>query len=50
MTIVVLDAGHLLLTPHVGDLSRQTLRLFDHQTVEAIRPWKTGNPIRLLAS
>jgi len=40
--------GRLLLTPHLGYVSEATWRLFYGQTVEAIRTWKDGRPIRVL--
>ncbi|MCL5776997.1 D-2-hydroxyacid dehydrogenase family protein [Limibaculum sp. FT325] len=40
--------GRLLLTPHVGYVSRQTWEIFYRQTVEAIAAWMSGAPIRVL--
>lgn len=42
--------GHpqLLLTPHVGYVSRENYRTFYSQTVENIRAWLAGAPIRLM--
>lgn len=45
----LIDAGRLLLTPHVGYVSRQTLALFYRETVEDIRAWLDGAPIRVIA-
>jgi phosphoglycerate dehydrogenase-like enzyme len=42
----LIDAGRLLLTPHIGYVSRQTYALFYGQTVEAIAAWLQGAPIR----
>jgi phosphoglycerate dehydrogenase-like enzyme len=42
----LIDAGKLLLTPHIGYVSRQTYELFYRQTVEAIEAWAKGEPIR----
>jgi phosphoglycerate dehydrogenase-like enzyme len=44
----LIDAGRLLLTPHIGYVSRQTYALFYSQTVEAIGAWAAGAPIRVL--
>ncbi|MEO1599924.1 MAG: D-2-hydroxyacid dehydrogenase family protein [Pseudomonadota bacterium] len=44
----LIDAGKLILTPHIGYGSRQTYEIFYRQTVEAIAAWKAGNPIREL--
>jgi phosphoglycerate dehydrogenase-like enzyme len=42
--------GHpqLLLTPHVGYVSRENYTTFYTQTVENIRAWLAGKPIRLM--
>jgi phosphoglycerate dehydrogenase-like enzyme len=45
----LIDAGRLLLTPHIGYVSRQTYRRFYGQTVEAIAAWMKGDPIRTIA-
>jgi phosphoglycerate dehydrogenase-like enzyme len=46
----LIDAGKLLLTPHIGYISRQTYELFYRQTVEAIEAWAKGEPIREIRS
>jgi phosphoglycerate dehydrogenase-like enzyme len=46
----LIDAGRLLLTPHVGYVSRQTYELFYRQTVEAIEAWARGQPIRVISA
>jgi phosphoglycerate dehydrogenase-like enzyme len=46
----LIDTGKLLLTPHIGYVSRQTYELFYRQTVEAIEAWAKGEPIRELRS
>jgi phosphoglycerate dehydrogenase-like enzyme len=46
----LIDAGKLLLTPHIGYVSRQTYELFYRQTVEAIEAWTKGEPIRVIRS
>lgn len=45
----LMDAGRLLLTPHVGYVSRQTYEVFYRETVEDIRAWLAGAPIRVIA-
>jgi len=44
----LIERGQLLLTPHLGYVTETTWRLFYSQTVEAIRAFADGNPIRLL--
>jgi phosphoglycerate dehydrogenase-like enzyme len=44
----LIDAGRLLLTPHIGYVTEPTWRLFYGQTVEAIAAWGAGAPIRAL--
>ncbi|MFZ3580996.1 D-2-hydroxyacid dehydrogenase family protein [Loktanella sp. DJP18] len=41
-------SGKLLLTPHLGYTTEATFRLFYTQTVEAIRAFQAGTPIREL--
>ncbi len=38
--------GRLLLTPHLGYTTEATFRLFYTQTVEAVRAWMDGAPVR----
>jgi len=38
----------LLLTPHIGYVTRETYAVFYRQTVEAIRAWLDGAPIRVI--
>lgn len=45
----LIDAGKLLLVPHIGYVVEQTYRLFYRQTVEAVEAWRAGRPVRLLA-
>jgi phosphoglycerate dehydrogenase-like enzyme len=45
----LIDAGRLLLTPHIGYVSRQTYVTFYTQTVDAIEAWKNGRPLRVIA-
>ena len=40
--------GRLLLTPHLGYVSRQSFSLFYGQMVDAIRAWSRNTPIRTL--
>jgi phosphoglycerate dehydrogenase-like enzyme len=42
----LIDAGRLLLTPHIGYVSRQTYALFYGQMVEVIAAWQRAAPIR----
>lgn len=44
----LIDAGRLLLTPHIGYVSRQTYEVFYRETVAAIAAWRAGAPIRVL--
>ncbi len=44
----LIDSGRLLLTPHIGYVSRQTYELFFQQTVEAVEAWRNGSPVRLI--
>lgn len=44
----LIDSGRLILTPHIGYVSRQTLEIFYRETVEAIAAWKAGAPVRML--
>ncbi len=39
---------NLLLTPHIGYVTRETYRIFYTQTVEAIAAFKAGDPIRVI--
>lgn len=44
----LIDAGKLLLTPHIGYASRQTYALFYRETVECVAAFAAGAPIRVL--
>jgi phosphoglycerate dehydrogenase-like enzyme len=44
------DAGRLLLTPHLGYATEATFRLFYGETVEAIRAFRSGAPLRVIAA
>ncbi|SHF24190.1 Phosphoglycerate dehydrogenase [Loktanella atrilutea] len=44
----LIASGRLLLTPHLGYTTEATFRLFYTQTVEAIRAFQAGTPIREL--
>jgi phosphoglycerate dehydrogenase-like enzyme len=37
-----------VLTPHLGYVTRETYQTFYRDTVEDIRAWLDGNPIRLV--
>jgi len=40
----------LLLTPHVGYVTRETYQVFYPQTVEAVLAWLEGKPVRVIPS
>ena len=42
-------APNTILTPHLGYVTGVTYRAFYGQTVESIRAWLDGNPVRVLA-
>lgn len=44
----LIDAGRLLLTPHLGYATEQTFRIFYSQTAQAVRAWADGAPIRAM--
>jgi phosphoglycerate dehydrogenase-like enzyme len=44
----MISSGRLLLTPHLGYTTEATFRLFYQQTVEAVRAFQSGAPIRVL--
>jgi len=44
----LIESGRLLLTPHIGYGSVQTLERMYGETVEAIRAWQSGAPVRRL--
>ncbi len=39
-----------VLTPHTGYVTRETYRMFYTETLEAVRAWLDGNPIRIIAA
>ena len=39
---------NLLLTPHIGYVTRETYRIFYTDTVEAIAAFTEGNPVRVI--
>ena len=45
----LIERGALLLTPHLGYTTQATFEVFYRQTVEAVRAWQAGAPIRQLA-
>jgi phosphoglycerate dehydrogenase-like enzyme len=44
----LISSGRLLLTPHLGYTTEATFRLFYEQTVDALRAYHSGAPIRVL--
>jgi phosphoglycerate dehydrogenase-like enzyme len=42
------DAPNTVLTPHIGYVTRENLATMYAQSVESIRAWRNGAPIRLL--
>ncbi|MBS1303124.1 D-2-hydroxyacid dehydrogenase family protein [Loktanella sp. SALINAS62] len=44
----LIASGRLLLTPHLGYTTQETFRVFYTQTVEAIRAFQAGDPIRTI--
>lgn len=44
----LIDAGRLILTPHTGYVTKQTLEGFYRETVESVAAWMNGAPIRVL--
>jgi len=44
----LIDAGRLLLTPHIGYGSKQTYQGMYAQTSECVRAWVEGAPVRVL--
>ncbi len=42
------DLPNVILTPHIGYVTRNTYKLFYGQTVEAIAAWLSGTPVRTL--
>lgn len=44
----LIEKGRLILTPHLGYGSCQTYELMYRQTVEAVRAWLDGHPVREL--
>lgn len=45
----LIDAGRLLLTPHIGYVARQTYEIFYRETVECVAAWAAGAPVRVIA-
>jgi phosphoglycerate dehydrogenase-like enzyme len=41
---------NLLLTPHIGYVTRETYKVFYGQMVEAITAYSNGNPVRVIAT
>jgi len=47
---ILIKAGRLLLSPHLGYVTEQTWQVFYSQTVEAVAAWQKGEPIRVLSA
>lgn len=45
-----LSTPNLLLTPHIGYVTRETYKVFYSETLAAIEAWLEGNPIRVLTA
>ncbi len=45
----LLSTPNLLLTPHIGYVTRETYKIFYGETLAAVEAWLEGNPIRILA-
>lgn len=45
----LLDAPNLLLTPHLGYVTRETYAMFYSETVEAIDAFLAGEPVRVIS-
>lgn len=43
------DSERLLLTPHIGYVTRETYQVFYPQTVEAVLAWLEEKPVRVIA-
>lgn len=50
LTDTLRDIPNLILTPHIGYVTRETYQLFYRQTLEAVLAYLDGNPIRILAA
>ncbi|MCH8284391.1 MAG: D-2-hydroxyacid dehydrogenase family protein, partial [Chloroflexi bacterium] len=42
------DLDNVVLTPHIGYVSRATYELFFEHTVQGIAAYLAGNPVRVL--
>lgn len=45
----LLSTPNLLLTPHIGYVTRETYKIFYEETLAAVEAWLAGNPVRILA-
>lgn len=45
----LIESGRLLLSPHLGYTTRQTLTTMYGQAVEAVEAWAAGKPVRVIA-
>jgi phosphoglycerate dehydrogenase-like enzyme len=43
------DVPNLLLLPHIGYVTAETMRVFYGQTLEALAAWLAGEPIRVIS-
>jgi phosphoglycerate dehydrogenase-like enzyme len=44
----VRDLDNVILTPHLGYVSRENFEAFYQNALEAVKAWKAGKPIRVL--
>ncbi len=42
------DLDNVILTPHLGYVSRENFEAFYQNALEAVKAWKSGQPIRVL--
>ena len=47
-TDTVRDLDNVILTPHLGYVSRENFEAFYQNALEAVKAWQTGRPIRVL--
>ena len=44
----VRDLDNVILTPHLGYVSRENFEAFYRNALEAVRAWRAGAPVRVL--
>lgn len=44
----VRDLDNVILTPHLGYVSRENFEAFYHNALEAVKAWRDGQPVRVL--